>query len=259
MKRKVVIILKNRIRELRKQKGLSQQELADQIGVTRQAISLYEKGSRIPSEKVWEKIASIFANTIKKECTDSRVSPVDYVKGYGLIEKSTIDMVIYLMHNEYFNFLKVSNSKTENLKTKETFVNAVNDYLRSSNIHPLPENFYPENDKNHLLNDFMKKYWKNNFSFLFNNLVIAQRLNDYIASGDRAKTINYLSGAIDAYNFRLNKSTLGQKFREDFIPVDDVNHSQMYRKLISAKDKTSIVKIIDEYISKLTKIKNSLL
>lgn len=39
---------KNRIREVRKNNGLSQQELADMIHVSKQAISQYERGVRKP-------------------------------------------------------------------------------------------------------------------------------------------------------------------------------------------------------------------
>ena len=41
-------LFKDRLRELRKQKGYSQQELADKINVTKQTISQYERGVREP-------------------------------------------------------------------------------------------------------------------------------------------------------------------------------------------------------------------
>lgn len=44
-------ILSNRLRMLRKQKKLSQQEIAEMIGVTRQAYSHYELGRRNPDYK----------------------------------------------------------------------------------------------------------------------------------------------------------------------------------------------------------------
>lgn len=40
--------LKERLRELRKQSELSQQDLADKIGVSKQALSQYERGVREP-------------------------------------------------------------------------------------------------------------------------------------------------------------------------------------------------------------------
>lgn len=50
----------NRIRELRTEKNISQQKLADEISVTRQAISLFEKGERDPKLETWIKLAKHF-------------------------------------------------------------------------------------------------------------------------------------------------------------------------------------------------------
>lgn len=44
--------LKNRIRQLRKEKNLSQEELAMQVGTTRQTIIAIEKGTFNPSVKL---------------------------------------------------------------------------------------------------------------------------------------------------------------------------------------------------------------
>lgn len=50
----------NRIRELRTEKNISQQKLADEIGVTRQSISLFEKGERDPKLETLIKLADYF-------------------------------------------------------------------------------------------------------------------------------------------------------------------------------------------------------
>ena len=50
----------NRIRELRAEKNISQQKLADEIGVTRQSISLFEKGERDPKLETLIKLADYF-------------------------------------------------------------------------------------------------------------------------------------------------------------------------------------------------------
>lgn len=47
-----------RLRELRKQKNLTQRQLADLIGVKNSIISFYEVGDRIPSPEVIIKLAS---------------------------------------------------------------------------------------------------------------------------------------------------------------------------------------------------------
>jgi len=50
----------NRLKELRKQKGLTQQQLADRIGVTKSVISFYELKERAPSPEVLIKLSYIF-------------------------------------------------------------------------------------------------------------------------------------------------------------------------------------------------------
>lgn len=48
-----------RIKECRKKAGISQQQLATELGMTRQAISLYEQGKREPKLNVVRKMADI--------------------------------------------------------------------------------------------------------------------------------------------------------------------------------------------------------
>lgn len=54
----------NRIKELRKSKGLTQAELATKLGVTRQAVSLYEKGQRKPKIETLKKLADYFGVSV---------------------------------------------------------------------------------------------------------------------------------------------------------------------------------------------------
>ena len=55
---------KNRLYELRMQKGLSQAELAKAIGVSAGTIGMYESGSRMPSRLTQEKLADYFNVTL---------------------------------------------------------------------------------------------------------------------------------------------------------------------------------------------------
>lgn len=56
--------MNNRILELREKKDVSQSQLADAIGVSRQAISLYERGDREPKLKTWQKMADYFGVSV---------------------------------------------------------------------------------------------------------------------------------------------------------------------------------------------------
>jgi len=57
--------LKNRIEEIRSEKGIRQEELARQLGVSRQTISSLENGRYNPSILLAWKIAQFFGMTIE--------------------------------------------------------------------------------------------------------------------------------------------------------------------------------------------------
>lgn len=52
------------LRNLRKQKGLSQEELAERLHVVRQTISKWEKGLSVPDADLLIKVAEIFETTV---------------------------------------------------------------------------------------------------------------------------------------------------------------------------------------------------
>ncbi|HIP74191.1 MAG TPA: transcriptional regulator [Euryarchaeota archaeon] len=58
--------MKNRIRELRNQRGITQEELAEAVGVTRQTIIAIEKGRYDPSLRLAFKIARFFKKSIEE-------------------------------------------------------------------------------------------------------------------------------------------------------------------------------------------------
>ena len=58
--------MKNRIEEIRNAKGIRQEELARQMGVSRQTISSLENGRYNPSIGLAHKIARFFGMTIEE-------------------------------------------------------------------------------------------------------------------------------------------------------------------------------------------------
>lgn len=50
----------NRIKELRKSKGLTQAELAKKVGISEQAVSFYENDRRKPKIETWNRLADFF-------------------------------------------------------------------------------------------------------------------------------------------------------------------------------------------------------
>lgn len=58
--------MKNRLRELREERGLTQEELAKALGVTRQTIIAIEKGKYDPSLRLAFRIARFFNRSIEE-------------------------------------------------------------------------------------------------------------------------------------------------------------------------------------------------
>jgi len=56
--------IKNKIREMRLKKGLSQAELAEIIGVSRQTIISIEKGACVPSTLLALRLSKLFGKTV---------------------------------------------------------------------------------------------------------------------------------------------------------------------------------------------------
>ena len=58
--------MKNRIEEIRKEKGIRQEDFAKELGVSRQTISSLENGRYNPSILLAHRIAKYFAMTIEE-------------------------------------------------------------------------------------------------------------------------------------------------------------------------------------------------
>lgn len=50
----------NRIKQLRKAKGMSQTQLAKEVGIVKQLVSYYELEKRKPRSEMWQKLADFF-------------------------------------------------------------------------------------------------------------------------------------------------------------------------------------------------------
>lgn len=77
----------DKIRELRKQRGWTQAQIADKIGVTKSVISFYERQDRAPSPEVLIKFARLFDVS------------ADYLLGIEKVDRNHLD-VSGLSHKE---------------------------------------------------------------------------------------------------------------------------------------------------------------
>ena len=77
----------SRLRELRQQKGLTQEDLADALGISRSALAMYEAGKRIPRYKAIDTLAAYFGVT-----ADYLRGKSDYPHGILLTEQQQKEM-----------------------------------------------------------------------------------------------------------------------------------------------------------------------
>ena len=68
------------IAELRKEKNMTQQELADKLGVTDRAISHWENGRRLPEYSLLKDLCCILSISINELFSGERISNGDYKK-----------------------------------------------------------------------------------------------------------------------------------------------------------------------------------
>lgn len=92
----------NRIKKMRQVKGVSQQDVAKALGLTRQAIALYETGQREPKLETWQKLANYFGVSVLtlmgiNETATSKIEPA---------ELNAITINLYKGEDVY-NFIKL--------------------------------------------------------------------------------------------------------------------------------------------------------
>ncbi|PEH06936.1 helix-turn-helix transcriptional regulator [Lactobacillus sp. UMNPBX4] len=90
----------NRIKKLRERQNIGQKELAQKIGVTQQAISLYEKGQRKPKFETYIKLAKFFN------------VPVTYITGMSDVK----DMKVYDNFENWLEHVAVEYSDSKGAK-----------------------------------------------------------------------------------------------------------------------------------------------
>lgn len=110
-----VMILADKIINLRKKNGWSQEELAEKLGVTRQSISKYEGAQSIPDLDKILKLSEIFGVTtdylIKDELEEEEYAPLQMHENESESDRS-VHKVTMEMANEYLQIIDWSAGKT---------------------------------------------------------------------------------------------------------------------------------------------------
>ncbi len=117
----------NRIKELRKAKGVTVKELAETLGIAQSMLTNYENGSSTPRDQsVWEKLAGYFGVSVSylMGLTDTLVFPQDWDKGW---HPDTITIDVERVQKEYI----------DGKKPLEIEIASIDEYLLLANIMQL--------------------------------------------------------------------------------------------------------------------------
>lgn len=100
--------MNNRLRELRKEKGLTQNELAKLLNVSDRSVGFYETGDRDPDTETLKKLANLFDVTIDYLlCRSNNRSPqIIETKAYHNLDTSGLPEEDIRKVEEYVELLK---------------------------------------------------------------------------------------------------------------------------------------------------------
>ncbi len=94
------MLIGKRIKDMRLERGLSQQELGDLLGVTKVSVCGYENGTRTPSLETFDLMAKVF-NTTTDYLLGREIRICDNEKGeyLGNISKDDVQIITELKEN----------------------------------------------------------------------------------------------------------------------------------------------------------------
>ena len=115
----------NSFKHIRKKNNLTQQQIADKLGISRSAVGMYEKGEREPNIETLKHIADTFnvdMNYLLGKSPSTEVIPDTY---YFNPETSKIAQEIYDNKELSLLFDAARNSDTEDLQTIHSMLMAL--------------------------------------------------------------------------------------------------------------------------------------
>lgn len=148
----------NRIKEVRKKKGLSLQQVADAVGVGNNTISRYETGKREPKLETWQALANFFDVTVPY------LQGIDDKPNTGYSK----DYIYKLLDDAY------KEPYTKDYEIEPPFTNPV--LSAKEEIEK-----YCEQNKISIPKDTDLDFWKTNFNFIFND----KSVNRLLTTKDR--------------------------------------------------------------------------
>ena len=182
--------MKNNLQKLRKQSKLSQTDLAKMLGVTRQAISLYEQGKRHLKEKDINTLIKYF--NVSKKYLLGAYSKDEILK----ILQEAYKKAPHYKANSYYQVRNEISFNVDLIMIAHGFIEltepSINGMLSQSDV-----------------NNF--EFWKQNFSFIFESVAIGWLISRPIevSNDEILKAIN------EAIQIELSKLATDTRERQD--------------------------------------------
>lgn len=199
--------MKNNLQKLRKQSDLSQTDLAKMLGVTRQAISLYEQGKRQLKEKDIATLTKYFNVT----------------KNY-LLGAYSKEEIIKIVHDEYVKQRQSQDNKVFLLVVSTLNYYVIDNYLISVGAIPFDikkEGFLVSDEQ---INNF--NFWNQSLEYIFDDLTIKWLLEK---SSLNASKEDVLKAVESAMNNIINKSSI-EVLNPWLESTNDLNDHRYYSK-----------------------------
>ncbi|RQW65988.1 XRE family transcriptional regulator [Listeria sp. SHR_NRA_18] len=107
------MLFKDRLKDLRKKKGITQAQLGEKVNVTNVSISGYENGNRFPDTETLEELASYFEVSTDYLLGRTDTPNIEEKKKYNSIDDIVKDKEL---HQWLFDLLDKNPDSLENIK-----------------------------------------------------------------------------------------------------------------------------------------------
>lgn len=199
--------MKNNLQKLRKQSDLSQTDLAKMLGVTRQAISLYEQGKRQLKEKDIATLTKYFNVT----------------KNY-LLGAYSKEEIIKIVHDEYVKQRQSEKGKVFLLVVSTINYYVIDNYLISVGAIPFDikkEGFLVSDEQ---INNF--NFWNQSLEYIFDDLTIKWLLEKPSLNASKEDVLKAVESAM---NNIINQSSI-EVLNPWLESTSDLNDHRYYSK-----------------------------
>lgn len=235
----------NRLKEVRTAKGLSQRKLANKVGISQQAIAMYETHRREPKQETWQALADALGVT------------VPYLQGYGMSEDEKKQAIIDLLNKEI-------RSVDYNIDLSI----AIDDFLQAFSL-PRVIGCYPlddpeaEKQRKELYPELSKDVnWEDKITVLFASTFLNGLTDETIKDEEKLtfRIIEVLK-MVTFYIETKKMDTLDEAYNYKPTKLFNLNKElkkTLWEQLNNQSDPVGTRKIIDETIEQLNQLKKLL-